>query len=193
MGLKEGKLQVENIIRNSAVLLNDEQFLREYDLNELSAQSQTILDRFVECVNIINRQIATKYCPIKNKKVLKSNNGKILLSLITSEEVIEITQVLLNDDKIMFTIENGYLVTNTQGVLTFYYNIMPKTLTKSDVINYYYNRVNENIFAYGVVSEYLYIMGNIDEAKIWEEKFENAISSAGTIRKGVIMPQRRWY
>lgn len=187
-------MQVKNIIRNCAVLLDDDQLLSELDsTEEMSAQCASIKNKLVECVNIVNKKIATLYCPIKQKKVLLSNSTKISLSNISNEEIIEILQVCVDNEKISFSVENGYLLPKTNGYMTITYNILPKTLKYDDNISYYYNKVNENIFAYGVVSEYLYIMGNCVDAKMWEEKFSSLVSGFTTRRREIVMPVRGWY
>lgn len=186
-------MQVKDIIRYCAVLLDDEQLWTELDSSNLSSQNVAIKNKLLECLNIINKKIATKYCPIKNKKVLYSNNKKIILDTISDEKILNILYVYLNDVKIDFSVNNGYLTTNTCGTLTITYNILPKNLKYDDEINYYSNKITESVFAYGVVSEYLYIMGNTTEAKIWEEKFEDGLRDLSTFRRDIIMPARRWY
>ncbi len=186
-------MQVNKIIRNCAVLLDDEELLAELDLNaDMSEQCLSIRNKLVECVNIVNRKIATLYCPVKMKKVLKSNKNKILISDIIEGEIIEILQVLINNVKSAFYVENGYLITETSGNMTISYNILPKTIKYTDNIDYYNNKVNDNIFAYGVVSEYLYIMGNFVDAKMWEDKFVSGLSSINKHRD-IVMPKRGWY
>lgn len=186
-------MQVKDIIRYCAVLLDDEQLWTELDSSGLSSQSATIKNKLLECLNIINKKIATKYCPIKNKKVLYSNNKKISLDIISDEKILNILYVYLNDVKIDFLADSDYLTTNTCGLMTIIYTILPKNLIYEDEINYYNNKITESIFAYGVVSEYLYIMGNTTEAKIWEDKFEEGLRDMSTFRRDIIMPARSWY
>lgn len=187
-------MKVKNIVRNCAVLLDDESLLADIDsTTTMSAQSQSIVNKLVECVNLINKNIATNYYVLKDKVVLKSNNNKISLATITNKEIIEILQVLINNVKSDFSVDSGYLFTKDTGTMTITYLYLPKTLTYTDNIDYYYNKVNESVFAYGVVSEYLYIMGNIVDAKMWEEKFVSSLSHSIKCRRDIIMPRRRWY
>lgn len=185
---------VKNIIRNCAVLLDDETLLSEIDADQtLSTQNQSIVKKLVECVNIINRKIALSYISLKDKLVLNSNYNTINISDKTNKEIVEILSVYVNNSKGDFSFENGVLVTENVGVMTITYTYLPKTLVYSDNISYYYNKLDESVFAYGVVSEYLYIMGNVTDAKMWEEKFVSSISGAQRRKKDVLMPQRRWY
>lgn len=185
---------VSKIIRNCAVLLDDEEFLAELEsADKMSDQCVSIKNKLVECVNIVNRKIATSYCPIKLKKVLKSNKNNIMISDISEEEIIEILQLSINGVKSVFSVENGYLIAESGGQMTITYTILPKTLTYTDNIDYYNNKVNDNIFAYGVVSEYLYIMGNFVDAKIWEEKFLKEMSNINSRHRDIVMPKRGWY
>lgn len=186
-------MQVKDIIRNCAVLLDDTKLLNDIDTEELSAQSQKIVNTLMECLNSVNRKIATVYFPLKNKKVLFSNNLSFSLSSITNEEIVEITQVLINGYESDFEVIDSQLFTKTAGQLTITYTYMPKTISYGENINYYNNGLSANIFAYAVVSEYLYIMGNVTEAKLWDEKFKESILDCSRHRKEIIMPSRGWY
>lgn len=187
-------MKVKNIVRNCAVLLDDDSLLADIDsTTSISTQNQSIINKLVECVNLVNKKIATNYCVLKDKVVLKSNNNKISLSTISTKEIIEIIQVLINNVKSGFSVDGGYLFTNDTGIMTITYTYMPNSVVYTDNIDYYYNKVNESIFAYGVVSEYLYIMCNVVDAKMWEDKFNSALSQSTKCRRDIIMPRRRWY
>lgn len=187
-------MQVNNIIRNCAVLLDDEQFLSELDSSsDLSEQSSTIKNKLLECVNIVNRKIATQYFPIKLKKVSNTNNNKIKLSSLSNEKIIDILHVCENNVKIGFNVENGYIVTESGGKMTITYSILPKTVQYNDSIDYYENKISDYVFAYGVVSEYLYIMGNTVDAQVWENKFVEGVRGVTTRNREIVMPVRSWY
>ena len=45
----------------------------------------------------------------------------------------------------------------------------------SDNLTCFETQVNERMFVYGALSEYLFVKGNFDEAQMWEEKFNNEL------------------
>ena len=60
-----------------------------------------------------------------------------------------------------------------------------------DEINYY-TKMNVSLFALGVVAEYLFIKGDIEEAYTWDKKFKQSLMGVLRFKRSLVLPKRRW-
>ena len=72
------------------------------------------------------------------------------------------------------------------------YSYFPSEVSIDSDINYY-TKVNTLTFAMGVVGEYLFLKGNIDEGAIWDKRFKQSLFSCVRPKRSIVMPKRRWY
>lgn len=150
------------------------------------------IKKLLLAINMVNNTIASLYFEIVESKVINCKNGKISYPSITTNEIVEIKNIY---DNVGLPIKYKVLadgVHTIDGLCKIVYSYLPQEVDEDDNINYY-TKVNSTLFAYGVVAEYLFLIGNINEAYVWDNKFKEEILSLIKTKKNINMPIGRWY
>ena len=71
------------------------------------------------------------------------------------------------------------------------YSYFPNKVSINDDIDYYL-KLNELTFAMGVVGEYYYLKGAIDDACMWDKRFKSSMFNLLRPKRSVSIPARRW-
>lgn len=147
----------------------------------------------IRCTSLVLGEIASDIIPLKTKQTLTSSDGRILLSSLTSK-LYKIISVKKNKRKVSFRVYPSFIeVDSDDGTFEVEYNFLPSDKTAlTDNIDEVGNFVDARTIAYGVASEYAYISGLFEEAKMWEEKFKNALDTK-TKLKNYYLKARRWF
>ncbi len=158
--------------------------------SELNSKRQIL----ISCVNQVCQLIATDYLTSTTTKWVNSASGSISLSALSNNGVINITWVKNSLGlKLDYDIVDNYLKT-TPGRVQVRFAEYPKELTSmGQTIDTFGSRVSSRVMAYGVVAEYLFIKGNIDEASIWNERFKSGMLGVCRAKKNRIIKAQRWY
>ena len=185
-----GNMKVREIIRKCAVLLDDKKLSDSINSGECTAQQQETIDLLLECMQLVNSRIAGDYLLLKDIKNIKTSTDILSLSKITNNNLYKVIKVKKNGYPISFRVMSGCLYAQS-GNLEIEYAYLPEVVSIEDSIDYYSGKISERIFAYAIVSEYLSIKGNIDEAELWENKFRKAISFSLAKHKEIVIQPRR--
>ena len=183
-------VRVVEIIKEAARLLGIKEIVN--DINNKVYESEEI-DNMLMAVNMVNNNIASNYIELIYTKDVSSINDVIPFNSICEDGIISIKSVVekLGTVKKKFSIK-GDGVHVESGFYTVEYSCFPKTLEIGSYIDCY-TKINCNLFALGVVSEYLFLKGDIEEAYIWDKRFKQSLLSVlKTNKKPFIMPRRRW-
>lgn len=194
MGLKGGKMKVLQIIKHALTFVNEPE-----TFNNISSESELLTDAdkntkdlLLACVNLTNGVLASEFYSLKNKVKLNSN-GKIPFSQIAQNlKIAQILKVEQNGKQTKFSEIGDYLET-VSGEVEITFSHTPREVNAiNDTILEYSTKITEQIFAYGVVSEYYYILGMYDDASIWSIRFKNALTSVLRPRHEVKLKGREW-
>ena len=187
---------VKDIIKKACKLINLSDVL-EYLNDETGTITQSDevsekLDKLLLSVNLTNNTLSSQYFEISDCAVCDNSNGVVSFGNITSKNIVEIKKVtdVENKDIEYKVLSDG--VHSAYKSLKIYYTYIPSDVIISDNINYYL-KLSEITFAYGVVSEYLFLIGDLDEASIWDEKFKNILFAISRPRRNIVMPSKCWY
>ncbi len=192
-------MKVVNIINSASNILGLKSVIASLpDISNASEEVQNEIANLLISVNMTNNNIATNYVQLIRRTTLANVSGLISFDDITDQSIIEIKRITNeNNQTIPFKIlANG--VETQAGNVTIEYSVFPDVVTILDDIDYYL-KINELIFATGVVSEYLYLKGVFDEANLWADRFKSMILVDKEIVeetkavKNINMPSRRWY
>lgn len=186
---------VKNIIKKSAEFLKLKDVIEWLENDEkMSDDVSEIINDMMLAVNMVNTNIASSYIELIDEKDLNVSFGKnISFSNISSHPIIEIKSIKnVDGDDVKFKIFPSGLVIYASGKVNIEYTYFPNELNLSDSIDYYL-KMNELTFAIGVVGEYLYLNGALDEASIWEKRFKNNLFNLVRPKKNIVLPQRRDY
>lgn len=151
------------------------------------------INLLIRCTSLVLGQIASDIIPLKTKQTLTSSAGSILLSGLTSK-LYKVLSVKRNGRKVAFKVYPTYIdIGERDGEFEVEYNYLPSDKTAlTDNIDEVGNLIDARTIAYGVASEYAYISGLFEEAKMWEEKFKNALDTK-TKLKNYYLKARRWF
>jgi hypothetical protein len=185
---------VKNIIKKSAEFLGLKNVVKYIDGDiELSDEVADDLSVFTMAVNMTNNNIASSYVELVDAKEIGCNSsGKINYSDITDCSIIGIKNVFtLGGDKVNFKLYPDGVKIDGVGMVKVEYSYFPKEVSFEDNINHYL-KVNELTFAIGVVGEYLYIKGELDNANLWDRRFKQNMFNILRSKRNIILPARRW-
>lgn len=185
---------VKNIIKKSAEFLGLKN-VQKYLNNEIEITDEISeeLDTFLLAINLVNNNIASSYIElVGNVEISSDNNGKILYSEISNNPIIEIKNVSTkHGDNVGYKLFPDYIKLDYNNAVNIEYTYFPNEVTIEDEINYYL-KLNELNFAVGVVGEYLYIKGIIDDASTWDKRFKQNMFNLIRPKRNLIMPTRGW-
>ena len=184
-------MKVKEILRNCAILLDDSTLASKVNTGVFNTQENQVIQLLLDCIQLTNIRIASEHIYLKDLASVNVLNDEINLTDITTKKIFDIVSIKRDGYPVQFSIRGGKVYTKS-GKLDIEYTYLPESHDINSEITYYPCRINERVFAYGVVSEYLAIKGNIDDSAMWEDKFLRSISQLYAKHKEIIMPKRRW-
>lgn len=185
---------LKNILTTSALLLDDPELAKAISVgSSADATIQEKINLLIECTNQINSLIATDYIYLFDTVAI-TTTGKYPLSRLSNNDIADIASVKdAIGNEVSFSVEGQQLCTISGNFNVKFAYYPPKLTTLTQVIDDYGHKINERIFAYGVVSEYLFIKGNIDDSQMWDSRFKQGILGCIRPKRGRIIKERGWY
>lgn len=189
-------MQVKEILKITCSLLGKEELLNtvyfDEQANNLTDENTKELNKMLECLNIVNEEIALCYLPLLNQKEVTFTNGKIKISDIDENifSIVGIKNKLGNSLKFKY-LKDEIVCLTTNAIVT--YKVRPSILTLNQNAEDFSGRLTARILAYGVASEYCYAEMLYDDATIWENRFKNALLYISEKKGELNLKQRRWY
>lgn len=187
---------VKDIIKKACKLIGISDVLNylndESEDATLSTDASEKLNELLLAVNLTNNTIASQYFEISASTKCDNPSGVVSFESITTKNIVDIKKVTdqENNDIDYKVLSDG--IHSDYKSLIVYYTYIPDDLTISDSVDYYL-KLSEITFAYGVVSEYLFLVGDLEEASIWDEKFKNILFAISRPRRNIVMPSKGWY
>ena len=159
---------------------------------EISDEIEEEINNLLLGLNMVNNTIAASYIDLNGIKKIDTNNKVIPFSDISQKSIIEIKSVeSIAGNLLGFKIMPDGLLVDTAGSCVVKYTYFPDRLELDSEINYYL-KLNEITVAMGVVGEYLYIKGVLDDAYMWDKRFKSAMFNLLRPKRNIVMPARRW-
>ena len=187
-------MEVNKILKLSATLLqlngldeiiDNSEFLRENDNDDLKL--------LMKSINLVTNLIATDYINLTKTKKVNNRSGIVKFKDLADEAIYKIIKVKnVFGENIPFKITSDG-IDCLQGSVVVTYSYFPKEYSYNDNIDVFDMGLTERVVAFGVVSEYLFIKGNSDDASVWEDRFKNGMRPIVRHRHEVVMPKRRWW
>lgn len=184
-------MNVKNIIKSSAKLLE------LYDICEYmeSGEKDDLFDAEINALllstNMAISNVASNYINVCKKKKIEAKDSKIKLSDISENPIIQIKKILRNNAPIKFRVHTDVVeVENGECEVVFSY--FPPSVNLEDNISYF-PQLNELLFSYAVVAEYLFLKGQVDDAYMWDKRFKASLLSIQRPCKNIILPKKRWW
>jgi len=184
---------VKNIIKMSAEFLDLKNVIK-YLSDEIESSEDVLeeVSNLLLGVNMVNNNIASSYIELIGEKKINCKKLVIPYSEISDKSIIEIKSIVsTGGKKVGFKIMPDGVSLDSVGDYVITFSYFPEKVTLDDEINYYL-KLNEITFAMGVVGEYLYIKGVIDDAYMWDKRFKNTMFNLLRPKRNIVMPAKRW-
>lgn len=173
------------------VLLLAASFLDEKDLaaslagSSVTGEAETLLT----CFNVVENEIALDDYPLKKTETFSFEKGILPFSKFSSAPV-DICAVKAGGRKLSFSLTaTGVLCDCDTAEITYTYAPKKKGIGDSAELG---GRVSARLMALGVASEYCFVKGMNERAKIWGVKYRDALKCAGILRHPLSVRSRRW-
>ena len=158
-------------------------------LGTVSTLTLNSWDKMIEAFNITLRSICTDRIVVKKEMELEFVTNKIALYNI--HNVNRVYYVMRNGKKIPFSVsDDGLLVIDKPGKVVMGYSYIPPSYGASDSVDFLFGKINETVLALGTASEYLYMVGQYDDAEMIRKRYIEEADKIDNRRK--IMPAKRW-
>lgn len=182
-------MKVVKIIKDAAKMLGVKDVVESINGEDFENEE---VQNFLVATNIVNNNIAANYIELINFIEVETSNGVIDIKDLTKNEILNIKSIKRCKDGLVATFKiRGDKIMIEDGCYVVEYSYFPSDLEIADEITYY-TKINDMIFAQGVVAEYLFLKGDIQEAHNWDSKFKNIMRGTLRPRRNISMPQRRW-
>lgn len=184
---------VKNIIKKSAEFLNLNNVKKYLDNElEITDEIESDINTFLLSVNMVNNTIASSYIELISDVEIDVSDGLIPYSEISDKSIIEIKSVTTTGgEKIDYKLYPEGVKIDEFSKVKIEYTYFPSEVTIDDEIDYFL-KVNEITFAMGVVGEYLYIKGAIDDASVWDKRFKQSLFNVIRPKRNIVLPAKRW-
>lgn len=150
------------------------------------------IDMLTRLSNLIINETAADYLNLVYTEEFVIKNGSVEFSGFKYKPVY-IKSVLRSDGRPMAFKQNPEALSNLSGdkckVVYSYTPVYAEYGHKAEGLPLF---LSERHIAYGVAREYSVIFGHYEEAGVWEQKFNNALTIALKPRTEIGIPQRNW-
>ena len=184
---------VKNIVKTSAEYLGLKDVVKFLN-SEVEATEQVLeeIENFVLAVNMVNNNIASSYVELLSSAEVDKVGSLIKYTDITDKSIIEIKKIESYDGaSLNFKLLPEGVVVEGASSCVVEYSYFPTRVGIDDEITHFL-KVNELVFSLGVVGEYLYIKGAIDDAYMWDKRFKSSMFNLLRPRRNIEIPARRW-
>ena len=158
-------MKVKNIIADCA------QILGLGDVGE-DSPDYSILFR---CANLVAANAASSYLECIETKSFHAPTGRIEFSEF-NRQVLQIKEVKMNGAVVRHELFMGFIMVPS-GTVDVTYSFIPVFEDGEDEAGIV--PMSGSAFVYGILAEYAFISGMFNEAKVWNQKFEDIVYGEG--------------
>ena len=184
------------IIKKSAVLLNERKILDDVSLNNITVSSEeTVLEnnftlnRMFELLKIMMIEISTDYIQLAREKNAYANNGEIDLS--TFNNLLKVVEVKKSGVKMPFKLIDGKLTVQFTGDCIVKYLTTPNVSSLLDDVDDFKGLAGYDLLIYGLTAMYCWAVGLFNEYGVYNTIYEQKLAEAKSL-KILTMPMRSW-
>lgn len=141
------------------------------------------------CCNCVLEQLYCDFATALKTCRVTSRNGVIDVKPLRLNRVISLADACGNNAPYRYT-QDGIAVADGEYILT--YALLPQKADWNDEVSFPSPRITQRIFAYGVISEYFFQIGDFSAAEIWETRYKDALHSSRVKTSSMCLPVGRW-
>lgn len=142
------------------------------------------------CCNLVMGELYEQYALDCRSTVVQAADGVIDMGNLKMCKVLSLVDS--SGRSVPFKHTYGGLLVKDACKCNLTYSRLPDPLDFESEIKFSDPRISERIFTYGVIAEYMRIIGDYTESASWTDKLACALSAAMSARSGARLPDRRW-
>lgn len=148
------------------------------------------LNKLIDCANMVYAELTLEYVHLKTRENLVFSEGRAYYDGF-KERVREVLAVFSGGKKVPFTMYPLYVEADAEGEAEVVYNYYLGELELTDEM-ILPPQYTEYVLAVGVVSEYYYRTGLVDEAIFYKNRYDTAVTNLSRKVKSVRVKERRF-
>lgn len=157
-----------------------------------TAAEQAEIDKLVKCLNLVIKEIATDYMPLKRRLVIQVRNKMFEFDTLPDTLLDVVSLKTLLGIRTKCEIFPSHLACE-DGKYELTYHYLPDELEIDDDIPNFYGKLDERVFAFGTAMEHSYSNCLFDDAQLWENRYKTALLCAGRKRREMTVAKRGWF
>lgn len=165
--------------------------MADLEVSESCFESDTLdknAQKLVQCSNLALEKLYAVATALQSAEVV-ATHGFIDLSALNMDRVISLTYLGKN---VPFRYDKRGLNVKDDGKYTLVFATKAPRLSWADEVVLPSPRISERIFAYGIIAEFFYSLSDFSSAKVWENRFENALHTIALKTSSMTLPVGRW-
>lgn len=192
---RQQKMTVLQVLENASLYLDlldeFEPFFNSGSETEIGSETQKEFDKLLYALNLVVVEIISEYAEVITEEEIEFKNNCFEITKL-SKALNRVYNIVKNKNNVEYKIFGDKIKADTEGNATIVYSYYPDKLQSLDNLGFLNSKVSLKTLALGVASEYCFINGFFDDAKVWEERFEKSLQ--GNLKKlgKVNLPNRRW-
>ena len=186
-----GKMRVRDVLVEVARIAEGNDLSKKIQDKEdvLDEQVKEKADALLKCYNAVLKDITTNYYEYVSS-VNVSEKSLNLLHL--AEPLIKINSVTdTKGQQIKYTI-TGDLITTDVAPFVVCYRAVAVNQAIDDEFMFLGRAIGDDVFVYGILSEYLMRDFRFEEAQSWESKFRQAVNFRTDYKRRKLKAGKRW-
>lgn len=161
------------------------------DLNGNTAVLGRETEILLHCYNLIENELALDYYPLVTEEEISTDTGRVDFDTLQKPVVRFLSVCDVYGEHVKYDLFAGYLKTKP-GTLKLRYTYTPSLEKTLDGTAECALAVSQRMMAYGVASEYCFIVGLYDEGEAWAKKYRDSIMAVYRAQKSKKIKARRW-
>lgn len=183
----------------SELILKIDEILNLDLSSSLDVSSQTVIQAMEQnsccktllaCCNFVLDELYSEYALDCRNTVVNAVDGIIEVSNLNLRRVLSLTDSAGQNTPFKHSLDG--LTLNRCGKYNLTYARKPPLLTFASAINIPDSKISERIFVYGVIAEYLRVIGDYSASSSWAGKYLQALQAAMSKTACAKLPCRRW-
>lgn len=184
-------MKVKEVLTKATQLLNIEVEMKSCIASDKKSSDSRFTALYNACM-IAYEELATDYFPLLVEEELVVENNKIFYTDL-AKNIKDIYRIDGIDGKMFkFKCFPDYCRVFGNGSVKVTYSYVPQEPEWGGEFDNFCGKVTARSFALLVASEYSFISGFFEDAKIWHKRFCDSLRTNQTKKGQIYMPKRKW-
>jgi hypothetical protein len=186
-----GKMRVRDVLIEVARIAEGNDLSKKIQENKelLDEQVKEKTDALLKCYNAVLKDITTNYYEYASSVSISEKS--INLSSLTEPFIKIISVTDTKGNPVSYTVA-GDMMTVDETPFVLCYRAAALDQEIDDEFMFLGRAIGDNVFVYGVLSEYLMREFRFEEAQSWESKFRQAVNFRTDYKKRKLKAGKRW-